>query len=391
MSSDAPALTIRTAGGYAEVDESAWDRCAGSDNPFVSYRFLRALEDSGSTTDETGWAPRPLLLEAPTGELIAAAPAYMKTHSFGEYVFDHCWADAFEQAGGRYYPKLQVASPFTPVPGPRLLAAPGHRQEARLSALVRGMTDVACRLGVSSLHVTFCSEKEWSLLGAAAFILRTGEQFHWSNAGYDTFEHFLAELSSRKRKAVRRERREVASEGSTTIRTLEGAEVRADHWDTFFDFYTDTGQRKWGRPYLTRKFFQLVGERMSSDVVLMLAYRGGSAIAGALHFKGRDALFGRYWGAADYYPSLHFELCYYRAIEYAIRHRLARVEAGAQGPHKLARGYLPVRTYSAHWIAHPGLRAAVAEYAAQERQHVDTEISQMAEFSPFRQGRDSAV
>lgn len=384
---EAADLTARTAPGFAAVDAAAWDRCAGTGNPFVSHRFLLALEESGCATTETGWAPCPVLLEtpAPGPRVLAAAAAYLKTHSYGEYVFDHGWAEAYERAGGRYYPKIQVSSPFTPAPGPRLLAPAGPERPERLRALAIAIAATAERHSASSAHVTFCTEDEWAVLGGAGYLRRTAEQFHWVNGGYESFDEFLAALSSRKRKAIRRERRTAAAEGAITFRTLQGGEITEADWDAFFEFYMDTGRRKWGTPYLNRAFFRLVGERMADDVVLVLADRGGTPIAGALNFVGGGVLYGRYWGTLGTQPALHFEVCYYQAIDYAIRHGLTRVEAGAQGPHKLARGYLPVRTYSAHWIADPGLREAVAEYLERERRHVDLEIGGLAARSPFRQ------
>ncbi|MDA1132791.1 MAG: GNAT family N-acetyltransferase, partial [Proteobacteria bacterium] len=377
-------LTARTAESFASIDAAAWDRCAGGDNPFVSHRFLQALEQSGCATASTGWTPRPILLETPSGELAAAAPAYLKTHSYGEYVFDHGWADAFERAGGRYYPKLQVSSPFTPAPGPRLLAA-GPNRAHRLDALARAIA-AATRAGdASSAHVTFCTEDEWQLLGEVGYLRRVGEQFHWRNEGYETFDHFLAALASRKRKAVRRERRTATAGGAITIRALEGADITGPQWDAFFAFYLDTGSRKWGTPYLNRAFFRRIAETMADDIVLVLAEQDSAPVAAALNFKGGGVLYGRYWGTRSTQPALHFEVCYYQAIDYAIRHRLRRVEAGAQGPHKLARGYLPVRTYSAHWIADPAFRDAVAEYLDRERRLVDDEIGALAALAPYRQ------
>lgn len=377
-------LTARIAESFASIDAAAWDRCAGGDNPFVSHRFLLALEQSGCATAATGWTPRPVLLESPAGELAAAAPAYLKTHSYGEYVFDHGWAEAFERAGGRYYPKLQVSSPFTPAPGPRLLAT-GPNRAHRLDALARAITAATESGDASSAHVTFCPEDEWRLLGQAGFLLRVGEQFHWRNEGFETFDEYLAALASRKRKAVKKERRTATAGGAITIRTIEGADVSEAQWDAFFAFYLDTGSRKWGTPYLNRAFFGRIAETMAADIVLVLAEQDGAPVAAALNFKGGGVLYGRYWGTRSAQPALHFEVCYYQAIDYAIRHGLRRVEAGAQGPHKLARGYLPVRTYSAHWIADPAFRAAVADYLDRERRMVDEEIGALAARAPYRQ------
>lgn len=377
-------LNVRIAESFKAVDAAAWDACAGAGNPFVSHRFLLALEESGCATAQTGWAPSPILLETPAGKLAAAAPAYLKTHSYGEYVFDHGWAEAFEHAGGCYYPKLQVSSPFTPAPGPRLLAPAGPKRNTQLRALVTGITATAERYSASSAHVTFCAEDEWALLGDAGYLLRTAEQFHWVNDTYNSFDDFLSALASRKRKAIRKERRIAVAGGAITFRTVEGPQITEDDWDAFFEFYMDTGRRKWGTPYLNRTFFQLIGDRMADDIVLVLADHGGTPIAGALNFKGGGVLYGRYWGTSSAQSALHFEVCYYQAIDYAIHHGLARIEAGAQGKHKLARGYLPVRTYSAHWIADPGFRAALAEWLERERHHVDLEIGELAAHGPFR-------
>ncbi len=369
------------------IDEAAWDACASSaadgGNPFVRHRFLRCVEESGCVGGRSGWTPQHVLIEDEHG-LLAAAPAYRKDHSYGEYVFDHGWAEAYENAGGRYYPKLLVAAPFTPVPGPRLLVRPGADRDAARAALLAALTEETARRGWSSLHVNFCTEEESTWLGARGLLQRTGEQFHWTNRGYESFDGFLADLASRKRKAVRKEREQAMAGGAITIETLRGTAIRTSHWDAFFTFYMDTGGRKWGRPYLNRKFFQLLGERMADEVVLVMAFRAGQPIAGALNLLGPNCLYGRYWGCTEYHRSLHFEVCYYRAIEYAIAHNLQRVEAGAQGPHKLARGYLPTRTYSAHWIADPMFRRAVDNYLASERAHVEKEIEDLSDHSPFR-------
>ena len=372
----------------AEVNEDDWNACAGADNPFVRHRFLRCAEDSSSVGGRTGWTPHHVVLEDAGGHLLAAAPAYRKDNSNGEYVFDHGWADAYERAGGKYYPKLLVAVPFTPVTGPRLLVRPGPDTVEMQCRLVDALLAETERLRLSSLHVNFCTEAELRLMTARGLSARAGEQFHWSNRCYDTFDAFLADLASRKRKAVKKERQEALAGGAIRIETLSGTAITAAHWDAFFAFYMDTGSRKWGRPYLNRKFFHLLGERMADDVVLVMAFKDGAAIAGALNLRGTDCLYGRYWGCTEYQRSLHFEVCYYRAIDYAIEHKLARVEAGAQGPHKLARGYLPVRTNSAHWIADPAFRPAVEAYLLQERAHVEAEMEELAEHSPFRHGED---
>jgi predicted N-acyltransferase len=379
-------VEVRVAGALAGVLNAAWDACANPPerpyNPFVSHAFLSALEDSGCVGGRTGWTPRHLVVTL-GGEVAAVAPAYLKSHSQGEYVFDYAWADAYERAGGRYYPKLQIASPFSPVPGPRLLVRPGAQAERALAALAGGIAAVVDQAGLSGAHVTFCTEEEWRRLGELGFLLRQDQQFHWRNEGYRSFDDFLAALASRKRKTIQRERREAAAPGITFER-LTGAEVTEAHWDAFFAFYMDTGSRKWGRPYLNRRFFSLLGERLGERVLLVMAKRGGRTIAGALNLIGGDALYGRNWGAIEHHPFLHFEVCYYQAIEAAIERGLARVEAGAQGEHKLARGYLPTPTYSAHLIAHPGLRRAIAGYLEREREAVCEAMEVMTEYGPFR-------
>jgi predicted N-acyltransferase len=341
------------------------------------------LEISKSVGGQTGWQPRHLLAEAADGTLLGAAPAYVKTHSRGEYVFDHGWAEAYERAGGNYYPKLQVAVPFTPVTGPRLLARPGPLADAVRGGLADALVEVTQQSGLSSAHVTFLTESEWRLLGARGFLQRTDQQFHWENAGYATFEDFLSALASRKRKAIRRERKEALSPG-IEVHWLTGSDLTESVWDAFFEFYMETGSRKWGRPYLTREFFSVAGEKMPGQILLVMAKRAGRWIAGAINFIGAGTIFGRNWGAIEHHPFLHFELCYYQAIDYAIAHRLGRVEAGAQGEHKLARGYLPAATYSAHYIGHPGLRRAVADYLARERAYIEAAGEALAAAAPFR-------
>ncbi|MBX3497149.1 MAG: N-acetyltransferase [Parvibaculum sp.] len=384
---DSEQAIIRVVEGLAGVDAVAWDACANPPgepaNPFVSHAFLSALEESGSATRRTGWLPQHLLLEDDRGRLAGAMPLYLKSHSRGEYIFDHGWANALENAGGRYYPKLQASVPFTPATGPRLLVPTGPGREAVEDALATGAVELATRLGVSSLHITFLAQRQWERLGRLCFLQRTDQQFHWHNRGYGSFDDFLADLSSRKRKMVRRER-ERAKENGITVEWVTGADLTEDHWDAFFAFYMDTGSRKWGSPYLSREFFSLIGERMAQETLLVMARRDGRLIAGALNFIGGDALYGRNWGALEHHPFLHFECCYYQAIEFAISRGLARVEAGAQGEHKLARGYLPARTHSAHWIANPSFREAVAEYLSREREYVDRDIAALGEFAPFR-------
>jgi predicted N-acyltransferase len=384
---EAATATLRLVGRLADVPAADWDACAGGDNPFLAHAFLLALEESGSANTKTGWAPHHLVLDDAHGRPIGCVPMYLKNHSYGEYVFDHGWANALEQAGGRYYPKLQVAVPFTPVPGLRLLVRPDAPWDATARTLLAGCLEVARQSKVSSLHMTFCTEAEWRFLGDNGLLQRTGEQFHWENKGYATFDDFLSDLTARKRKAVKKERHE-ATENGIAIEVVSGTAIAQSHWDAMFGFYMDTGGRKWGTPYLNRAFFRRLGEVMPNNVVLMLAKRSGRYIAGALNLKGIDTLYGRYWGCSEEHRFLHFELCYYQAIDYAIVHGLKRVEAGAQGPHKLARGYLPKTTYSAHWIADPGFRRAVAEYLIRERAAVAAEIEALALHSPFRQEPD---
>ncbi len=377
-------MQIRTVESIAAIPAAAWDACAGDDNPFVGHAFLKALEESRSVGARTGWMPRHVVVEDGAGALLAAAPMYVKGHSNGEYVFDHGWAQAFERAGGRYYPKLQVAVPFTPVPGPRLLVRPCAAADDARTALIHGLVEIAKRTGVSSLHVTFPQEGDAQQLGEAGLMLRLGVQYHWANKGYGSFGDFLADLSSRKRKAIRKERREALADG-LTIRALNGGDIKPQHWDAFFAFYMDTGDRKWGRPYLTRAFFDCIGATMADRVVLMLAEQNGRPVAGALNLRGREALYGRNWGCLGEFKFLHFETCYYQAIEYAITHKLARVEAGAQGEHKIQRGYLPVPTWSAHWIRDPAFAAAVEDFLKRERPAVEAEIRGLMAYSPFRQ------
>ena len=367
----------------ADVPAATWDALANPPghefNPFVSHGFLKALEDSKSVGAAAGWRPAHALLEE-GGAVVGAAPMYVKAHSYGEYVFDHQWADAFERAGGRYYPKLQVAVPFTPASGRRLLV--GSNEAARLP-LAQALMQFAERMGVSSLHITFAERDEWSALQPLGFLQRTDQQFHWQNQSYPDFAGFLAALSSIKRKNLRRERAEALQAG-ITVEWLTGSDIKEAHWDAFFAFYMDTGSRKWGSPYLNRRFFSLVGAEMAERILLVMVKRNGRYIAGALNFIGSDALYGRNWGAIEHHRFLHFELCYYQAIDFAIAKGLARVEAGAQGAHKLARGYMPVETHSLHWIAHAGLRQAVERYLREERRAVSDEIEAMSEHGPFR-------
>ena len=373
----------------SEIGAEAWDACnAAPDyggNPFTSYAFLQALEESGSVSPRAGWGPQHLSVSDAAGEVAGVMPLYLKSHSQGEYVFDHAWAQAYERAGGDYYPKLQCAVPFTPATGPRLIVREDVDRGAAQDVLLGGALQLTRNLRASSLHVTFPLEAEWAKLGAAGLLQRQDQQYHWVNPGYRDFQDFLDALSSSRRKTIRRERRD-AQEGLEIV-GVSGADLREEHWDAFFAFYMDTGSRKWGQPYLNRTFFSLLGERMADRVLLVMARRGGRWIAGALNLIGGEALYGRNWGATEHVPFLHFELCYYQAIEQAIARRLARVEAGAQGEHKIARGYLPVPVYSAHYIADPALRKPVAAYLEQERAHVQTEMEMLAaEYSPFKAG-----
>jgi len=375
---DAPSFTARLGDSIGSVPADEWDACAGGGNPFLSHAFLAALEESGSVGNAAGWQSLPVLIDGPDGRLAAAAPAYGKSHSQGEYVFDHGWADAWERAGGHYYPKLQIAVPFTPVPGPRLLL----REPALAPVLIGALESVVDQNALSSAHATFLDEAQVAAFKAAGWLIRQGTQFHWHNHGYASFDDFLSALSSRKRKAIRKEH--AAATQGLTIRHLRGAEIEEAHWDAFWIFYQDTGSRKWGRPYLTRAFFSLIGQSLGDRLLLILAERDGVPIAGALNLIGRDALYGRYWGCTQDVPFLHFELCYYQAIDAAIRHGLARVEAGAQGEHKLARGYVPVPTWSAHYLPDPGFRRAIADFLARERRAVEQEQAFLGELTPFK-------
>jgi predicted N-acyltransferase len=373
-------VIARLADGVSSFAPEDWDRCAGADDPFLSHAFLSALEDSGSATRQTGWRPLPIAIDGLDSRPAAVMPAYVKSHSLGEYVFDHGWADAYERAGGDYYPKLQIAVPFTPVPGRRLLA----RDPALAPALIAAAEKVVDANRLSSAHATFILPEEAALFERAGWLIRTDSQFHWINQGFASFDDFLATLASRKRKAIRKERAQAVA--GLEIVHLTGAGIEEAHWDAFWAFYQDTGARKWGQPYLTRAFFPLLGERLGERVLLILALRDGVPIAGALNLIGVDALYGRYWGCIEDVPHLHFELCYYQAIDAAIARGLGRVEAGAQGSHKLARGYRPVPTRSAHYIRDPRLRDAVADYLAAERRAVSREIAALDEMTPFRKG-----
>ena len=375
---------IHVHNAVADIGREAWDACASpSGDPFLSFDFLDACEASGSAVPREGWAGRHLSLRDETGRVLGVMPLWLKGHSQGEYVFDHSWADAYQRAGGRYYPKLLAAVPFTPVTGPRFLAHPDADAVPVRQALLQGAIALTEQLGVSSLHVNFPTEGDWTAMGEAGLLQRQDKQYVWRNDGYATFDAFLAALSANRRKTIRRERRE--AQAGLDIRVLTGADITEAHWDAFFAFYMDTGERKWGRPYLTRDFFTRIGATMADRIALLMAFRDGVAIAGALNLIGRDALYGRQWGALEDVPFLHFELCYYQAIDFAISRGLSRVEAGAQGQHKIARGYLPSPVYSAHFIADPALREPVARYLDGERPAVAAEIDALtAELSPFR-------
>ena len=382
-------LKLRTVRSIGEIDKALWERFRRAvdpaktdpDNPFLTYEFLNALEESGCVGGRTGWQPSHLVLEDESDTIIALAPAYLKSHSMGEYVFDQSWAEAYARAGGHYYPKLQLSVPFTPVTGPRFLA---QSNEAEI-LLAKVIPQMVAQTELSSAHLTFLPEADVATFETAEYLIRTDQQFHFFNDNYKSFDDFLDALASRKRKNIKRERRDALANG-ITIEQLTGDDIQELHWDAFFEFYMDTGARKWGRPYLNRLFFSLIGERMAEKIVLIMAKRDGRYIAGAINFLGERTLYGRNWGAIEEHPFLHFEVCYYQAIEYAITHDLKRVEAGAQGEHKLARGYRPVTTYSAHYIAHEGLRRAIADYLASERIYVERANDVLSDATPFRKG-----
>jgi uncharacterized protein len=393
MAISTQSYTLKACAGIHEIGQQDWDACANPGrsgvetdipfDPFLSYAFLSALEESDSAVAQTGWAPYHLALEHETRGIVGVVPMYLKSHSQGEYVFDYSWADAFERAGGRYYPKLQVSVPFTPATGRRLLTRPDAEDPEIEKYLLSGLMQVAEKMDVSSVHITFSDKHQWELMGEQGFLLRTHNQFHWKNDNYSTFDDFLAALSSKKRKNIRRERRG-ALESGIEIEQLTGADLKEEHWDAFYQFYVDTGARKWGSPYLKRQFFSIIGETMPDDTLLVMCKRNGRYVAGAINFIGGECLFGRNWGCIEHHPYLHFEVCYYQAIEFAIERGLKRVEAGAQGQHKLARGYLPTHTYSAHWIANESLRDAIDNYLEDERRYVDEEIDYITEQGPFK-------
>ncbi len=410
---DSSEITLEAVSSVSQIAAEDWDACANPDsgglpgldtlappaspnascaglkrpyNPFVSHAFFSAVEASGSACARTGWGPRHLLARR-DGAVAGIVPCYLKSHSQGEYVFDRGWADAYERAGGRYYPKLQASVPFTPATGPRLLIRDGVDKDEIGSALASGLVALCEATKASSAHVTFALEAEWKFLAKHGFLQRTDQQFHWHNQGYRHFDDFLASLNSRHRKAIKRERRDALANG-ITIHALNGSDITEDAWDAFFAFYMETGSRKWGRPYLTRSFFSLIGESMAKDVLLVMARRNNRWIAGAINFVGSETLFGRNWGAIEHHPFLHFEVCYYQAIDFAISRGLKTVEAGAQGEHKLARGYLPQTTYSAHYIADPGLRRAISDYLKRERAYVAEAGRELSEAAPFRKTAD---
>jgi predicted N-acyltransferase len=377
------AISAKVHAAITEIPAAAWDACAGNGNPSVCHAFLDALEESGSTTARTGWMPQHLSVVGPDGAIAGLVPLYAKAHSYGEYIFDYGWADAYERAGGRYYPKLLSAAPFTPVPGPRLMLRAGAPLEIR-THLIAGMIELAKRRRISSVHVNFPEQADMDALTEAGFLQRLGQQFHWVNDGYRDFDDFLGALNSRKRKAMKKERREALAPG-LEIEVLTGSDLKPHHWDAFYEFYLATSDRKWGSAYLNRRFFALIGERMPEKIVLVMARHGANYVAGAFNLLGKDAIYGRNWGSYGDYKFLHFECCYYQAIEFAIARGLSRVEAGAQGPHKIQRGYLPTPTYSAHWIPDPAFRRAVAQFLAREREMVAHKMDGLSEFSPFRQ------
>jgi predicted N-acyltransferase len=375
-----PQITATLHRKISEIAPDAWDVCAGGDNPFISHAFLSALEDSNSASPHTGWVPCHAALCDEDEKLLAVAPLYLKSHSYGEYVFDQGWAEAFEQAGGEYYPKLQSAVPFSPIPGKRLLIHPDVKLDIAEFGLA--LQTICANMKLSSAHITFCDESEWKVLGENGWLQRLGVQYHWHNEGYKNFDNFLGTLSSRKRKTIKQERRK-ANE-NLIIKTLTGSEIKTKHWNAFYQFYHSTVDRKWGHAYLSREFFTLLSERLGDKVILMLAEYDDNPIAGALNLAGSNTLYGRNWGSRGEWPFLHFELCYYRAIEYAIEHGLKRVEAGAQGEHKIQRGYLPQPTYSVHWIAHQGFAKAVADFLKRERVGVENDIKALGAFSPYK-------
>lgn len=372
-------LQIRVLDSVSQIQSKTWDTLTGTTNPFTKHAFYAALEQSKSACPQTGWQPCHFLLEDKVAKALGLMPAYVKNHSYGEYVFDQSWAHAYEHAGGQYYPKLQMSVPFTPATGPRIFCQSDYHAQA----LIDGAVTLCNTHGISGFHMTFLNTQDHNRAQNAGLLIRYDEQFHWENKSYQNFEHFLGALSSRKRKAIRKERKQARSDISE-IKILTGREIEETHWDSFYTFYLETAAKKWGTPYLNREFFSLIGESMSQETVLILAYRAGVPIAGALNFMGDNTLFGRYWGAVEHHPYLHFELCYYQAIDFAIQNKLKTVEAGAQGAHKIARGYEPKRTYSAHWFLDQGFRSAIEHYLKMEREEVEQQIEHLTRFTPFK-------
>jgi uncharacterized protein len=382
---DGDAITVKITNRIGDIAAADWNSCAGNENPFISHAFLSAMEESQSASAESGWLPQHLLVEDAAGGLLGAVPCYLKNHSYGEYVFDWGWADAFDRAGGSYYPKLQVASPFSPVTGPRLLVKPGGNADNTRKILIAGLLELANQHKVSSLHITFCTEQERDLLAGEGFIQRLGKQFHWHNQGYETFDDFLSALNSRKRKSIRKERQ--LANRDVDIQVLSGDDIKEEHMDAFYRFYLNTVDGKWANAYLNRTFFSLLREKLSHNLVMIMARHDGEWVGGALNLRGKDTLFGRNWGCTDRFRMLYFEACFYRAIDYAIEHGLSKVEAGAQGPHKISRGYLPSETYSAHWIRDPNFRDAVAQFVQREAKETEWEMDMLEdERSPYRKG-----
>ena len=386
MPDGADSVTVKVLSSLGEVPAGHWDACAGTENPFVSHTFLKTLEDSDAANGDAGWLPQHIVIEDENG-LVGAAPCYLKNHSYGEYVFDWGWSDAYERAGGKYYPKLQVAVPFSPVTGPRLLVRDGEDKPHTRRLLAAGLLELAKRHEVSSLHVTFSSEDEWDELGEMGLIQRQGQQFHWKNQGFETFDDFLQSLNSRKRKMIRKERE--AANAEVDIKVLSGDDIGPHHMQAFYHFYLNTVDRKWAHAYLNYEFFQLLQERMANALVLVMASHDGDFVAGALNLRGPDTLWGRNWGCSEQFRMLYFEACFYRGIEFAIENGLSKVEAGAQGPHKISRGYLPSPTYSAHWIRDEGFRRAVDDFVKRERAGVEHEMDSLSELSPFKRFNDS--
>jgi len=386
MPDDSELHRIKVLSDIREIDSNDWNECAGTEDPFVCHAFLTALEESGSVCANTGWIPQHLVLEDKKNNTLAVTPLYLKNHSYGEYVFDSGWAEALYRAGGEYYPKLQIAVPFTPVTGRRLLVRQNltiKEQNVLQKVLLSGLIQLSERLKVSSFHMTFSNKQEWQLCGELGLLQRTGRQFHWINDGFENFDNFLAALSSRKRKSIRKERRTIR-EKNIVIRTLTGDQIKERHWDSFYAFYQNTSDRKWGQAYLNREFFSLLGETMGQRVLLIIAEFDGHFVGGALNMIGENTLYGRYWGCLENFKYLHFEVCYYQAMDFAIKEGLRKVEAGAQGEHKLQRGYLPTATYSAHWIANLGFRKAVEQFLIQETNAINDEINYLNDYSPFK-------